>query len=338
MAAGGKAGPVVHSECRETAPALAAQHINIIDLPQQQAVPPTASTCALEGFVDEPEAGGRDLSDILEHDAEAADSWQGASGSEQRSRFRLGKRRLAGLACVVLMLPALFVVFTRPLPNATVASGTPSTSSVRQEGGRDCIAFHDYSQGDVVESDYGIGIQDFTFMAWLAPRALTYGMILSRDRAGDAINMFRVEMYVDGRLGIIAGGFSEKEEEFLEYPNARDHNGWGSRFTSSEPLVLDKEVHFCVVRRGLEWAMFIDGEHAVPDGWREQRSRAIMDLNEGTDKILRVGSRFPSLPTFLSPSARSTMDPLAGTIRDAALHVGVALAQEQVRAGNSSCR
>jgi len=291
-----------------------------------------------------------------EEDCEAsntADSYgaspRSSEGGQDAGPRRCGlSRRQAlkgGCACSMLAMLTVLILAATVIKTPR-ESAAAETSRLFKNAGHDCVQFADYSEGDVIESDYVIGTLDFTFMAWIKPHTHHYGMILSRDRAGDPEGMFRVPMWSDGRVGVTQRfAFAmDGSVEDLEYPSAVDPNGWGSNFTSAQPLQLGQEAHFVIVRRGLDWAMFLDGEHAVSGGWRRQNlpddgSPGLLDLKYFEDKNLRVGSRHPRLPALLSPGSLTVQDPFPGTIRGASLHVGVAFSEEQIRqGGHATCQ
>ena len=256
-------------------------------------------------------------------------------------RCRLSRRQVLKGGCAFSMLAVLTVlILAATVIKTPRESAAAETSRLFKNAGHDCVQFADYSEGDVIESDYVIGTSDFTFMAWIKPHMHRYGMILSRDRAGDGAGMFRVPMWPDGRVGMteLAAFAVDGSVEDLEYPSAVDANGWGSNFTSAQPLQLGQEAHFVIVRRGFDWAIFLDGEHAVSGGWRRQNG-GLLDLKYFEDKNLRVGSRHPRLPALLSPGSLTVQDPFPGTIRGASLHVGVAFSEEQIRqGGHATCQ
>ena len=258
--------------------------------------------------------------------------------ARRQARQRLIRQYIAVSAVLLLLLAGVVSMFCIRAPWATNATPDASheSSALRLAAEGDCVEFSDYQQGDVVESDYVIGKRDFTFMAKIMASEVQYSMILARDRYGEVDGMFRVNMWSDGRLGATIGA-AFADNKGLQFPSAVDYNGWGSSCTTTHPLPLYKEVHFCLVRRGLDWAIFLDGEHALPGGWTRQNPPDIMDLKFYKDKNLRVGSRLPPLPTIISLSSSNVQDPFPGTIRGAALHVGFAITEEQIRKGHVAC-
>jgi hypothetical protein len=226
---------------------------------------------------------------------------------------------------LVAVIASMFVI--RVLKNAT--PHVSKSTALRLTAGGDCVEFKDYRPNEVVESDFVIGKRNFTFMAYITAFEVRYSMIFARDRCGEVDGQFRVSMWSDGRLGVTAmAAFADNQG--LQFPSAVDPNGWGSHCTTARPLPLYKEVHFCLVRRELDWAIFLDGEHALPGGWTRQNPPSVMDLRFYADKKLRVGSRLP--PTiFPLLSSSNVQDPFPGTIRDASLIVGFAITEEQIR-------
>ena len=215
-------------------------------------------------------------------------------------RCRPSREQVLPIDFCLLVLPATFVVISVAKTPRELEALT-ETSTRFESAGRDCVQFADYSEGDVIESDHIIGTSNFTFMAWILPHT-------------------HYAFATDGNV------------EALEYPSAVDTNGWGSTFTSVQPLQLNREAHFAIVRRGLDCAMFVDGEHAVKGGWRRQNG-PLVDLKYCEDKNLGVGFRHPRLPTLLSPGSHDLQDVFPGAIRGAALHVGVSFSEEQIRQG-----
>jgi len=221
------------------------------------------------------------------------------SGRSKMKRWRLLRMICALLGLVAVLLSLSLIKVPAELP------GGSETSTVEHVSGHDCVRFVDYdSDGKVVESDYVIGTADFTFMAWLEPRRLEYSMILSRDRAGEPADQFRIAMWNDGRIGISAASSSPAVKYDLPYPSAVDFQGWGSHFTTQLPLEPDRKAFFALARRGPEWAIFLDGKHAMAGGWRRHENASTTDLRFYENRNLRLGTRYPQLPSLLSPSAR----------------------------------
>lgn len=247
-------------------------------------------------------------------------------------RWRLLRMICALLGLVAVLLSLSLIKVPAELP------GGSETSTVEHVSGHDCVRFVDYdSDGKVVESDYVIGTADFTFMAWLEPRRLEYSMILSRDRAGEPADQFRIAMWNDGRIGISAASSSPAVKYDLPYPSAVDFQGWGSHFTTQLPLEPDRKAFFALARRGPEWAIFLDGKHAMAGGWRRHENASTTDLRFYENRNLRLGTRYPQLPSLLSPSARVVQDPFPGTIRDVVLHIGIAMTEAQIQKGLVPC-
>ena len=198
------------------------------------------------------------------------------------------------------------------------------------------VSFPNYSTGAVVDSGAEIGLADFTFTAVLTPSALRYGMLLSRDRCGVGADQFRVCMFVDGRLGVCTGG-GNLSCHMPPVASAHDGAQWGSPCTTPRPLEEGAAVHFALVRRGVAWALFLDGEMcivggqsghgalaAADGGW--VRQPAVHALHANAHSSLRVGSRFPG------GEGSAAHNPFHGTIQGAELLIGIALTEEEVRA------
>jgi len=183
---------------------------------------------------------------------------------------------------------------------------------------KECFDFEDYEEGKIVEaSGTTIGRENFTFTTWMTPSEINMGIILSRDRAGNGVSQFRIQTFLDNRIGIML-------YDFGVYPGTgttRDTNGWGSACVTKSPLVVHHEQHFAVVRSGSTWSMFLNGKLETEC----LNSAGVTDVFQDPTRPLRLGSFSPFV-------GNGTAAIFKGSMRAASLNIGLIMTGGQIAA------
>ena len=161
-----------------------------------------------------------------------------------------------------------------------------------------------YTTGRRVELSLGIIDSDFTLALLARPKRMAYSMLASKDRCCVGEHQFRLEMYLDCRVGLAGLGIPGG----VRYTSSiGDRNGYSNALTSPCALPLHSWTHVAVTRRGGSYTLYFDGSAVAAVDVEASHP----DLRHSNALPLRFGSRFPS------GSGSGLCDPFDGDIVEA---------------------